>query len=247
MRYHSNELLAATFEVATYEELTPIFDQLEIIQSESYPSKFLAKKISEVGANSIANIFRDGEATGYLDILNQISSSLGLENIERSQPALIKLDDHEQGHIGTEGMDQIATAIHRLEDAILGNIAQNIHRNLSAEQKAIFDREVSEKLKDFDAAAKAKVIGAGGLLAIGNVGGFATYTTVSSLLHLVSGGLLGFGAYTTASTVISIALGPVGWGVLGLYFLKRVSSPKLKKLLPIALCVTLIRKRHLYG
>jgi hypothetical protein len=243
VRYYSNDILAHTFEQANYSELSPIFNQLGIIQSETYPSRFLAKKVTEEGGNAIANIFRDGEATGYLDMLNQISSGLGLENIQRSQPETLRFDDSQMGQITPNSRSRVDGAILRLENSILDHISQKIHESLDSEQKAAFSREISEKLKDFDNATKAKLLGAGGLLSVGSMGGFATYTTMSSLLHFISAGTLGFGAYTAASTVLSIALGPAGWATLGVFALVRSSSPKLKKLLPIVLTVALIRKR----
>lgn len=243
MRYYSNDILACTFEQATYEELSPIFSQLGMIQSETYPSKFLAKKVTEAGGNAIANIFRDGESTGYLDILNQISSGLGLVNVERSNSDGLRFDDSQIVRITPNTRSRVEGAILRLESAILDHISQKIQENMTQLQRDAFSREISEKFKDFDDVTKAKLLGAGGVLSVGSMGGFATYTAMSSLLHFISAGTLGFSAYTAASTVLSLVLGPVGWTTLGAFALIRSSSPKLKKLLPIVITVALIRKR----
>ena len=91
-------------------------------------------------------------------------------------------------------------------------------------------------------------LSSGGLLAA-NLGGFATYTMASSLLAGVGSTLgvtLPFAAYTTLSSTLSVVLGPVGIGALGLWGLHKITSPNIKVTILIVLAVAAIRERLLF-
>ena len=91
-------------------------------------------------------------------------------------------------------------------------------------------------------------LSSGGLLAA-NLGGFATYTMASSLLAGVGSTLgvtLPFAAYTTLSSTLSVVLGPVGIGALGLWGLPKITSPNIKVTILIVLAVAAIRERLLF-
>ena len=91
-------------------------------------------------------------------------------------------------------------------------------------------------------------LSSGGLLAA-NLGGFATYTMASSLLAGVGSTLgvtLPFATYTTLSSTLSVVLGPVGIGALGLWGLHKITSPNIKVTILIVLAVAAIRERLLF-
>lgn len=77
----------------------------------------------------------------------------------------------------------------------------------------------------------------------GNLGGFATYTLVSSVLSTLSLGTLGFGAYTAASSAVSVILGPVGWVALGTAGVYALGKPELKKTIPLVAMIGMVRQR----
>jgi uncharacterized protein YaaW (UPF0174 family) len=243
MRYYSNNNLAKVIAMATYEELSPIYEQLGMIQSGNYPSKFLAKKICDQGGNKVLNLFKDGEVTSYLEILNQLSTSFGFENLSRTHPWLLKEDDSSSDSYMTH--KEIDAIIFQMENLILVSIYEKIYKSMSKDQLNYFFKKIASEFGESDEKTRAKILATGGVLAIGNIGGFATYTAMSSLLSVASGGALGFGAYTAASSVLSIVLGPVGWMSLGIYALYKAGSPKLNKMLPIIICVALIRRKYL--
>ena len=91
-------------------------------------------------------------------------------------------------------------------------------------------------------------LSSGGVLAA-NLGGFATYTMASSLLA-GAGSTLGmtlpFAAYTTLSSTLSVVLGPVGIGALGLWGLHKITSPNIKVTILIVLAVAAIRERLIF-
>lgn len=91
-------------------------------------------------------------------------------------------------------------------------------------------------------------LSSGGLLAA-NLGGFATYTMASSLLAGVGSTLgmtLPFAAYTTLSSALSVALGPIGIGALGLWGLHKITSPNLKVTILVVLSIASIRERLIF-
>ncbi len=75
------------------------------------------------------------------------------------------------------------------------------------------------------------------------MGGFATYTLMSTILSAASFGTLSFGAYTLASSALSLVLGPVGWVVLGALAVKKLGSPDKAKVIRLAATCALISER----
>jgi hypothetical protein len=81
------------------------------------------------------------------------------------------------------------------------------------------------------------------LLALGNAGGFATYTLMSTVLSTVSLGTLSFGAYTFASSALSVVLGPIGWVGLGLYGIHKLGAPDKAQVVRLAATCAVISQR----
>ena len=80
-------------------------------------------------------------------------------------------------------------------------------------------------------------------MVVGNLGGFATYTLMSSVLSTISLGTLGFGAYTAVSSALSVILGPVGWVALGTAGVYALGKPELKKTIPLVAMIGMVRQR----
>lgn len=247
MRFYSNFHLVSLLDDADLEELHPIFEQVEMPVQKSYPKHFLVKRISELGGNALTNMLRVGEATGYLDILIQIATLFGITN-QKTQWKLICKRDDSAGSLGRLASDEqiaeIARTVVEIEDQILQHVAEQLYRRLTPEQKLGIDLQLKELARTALGNPRVIAAGAGGLLMLGSLGGFATYTLLSSLLHAVSFGTLSFGAYTAASSALSVFLGPVGWAVLGAYSLFALGSPRQKKLVPVVLTIALIRRKH---
>jgi hypothetical protein len=84
-----------------------------------------------------------------------------------------------------------------------------------------------------------------GLLAAAQMSGFGVYMLGSTLLGAINGALglgLGFGAFTGLSSAISAIIGPIGWGVLGLFAAFKLAAPNYKKILPVVITVVMYRK-----
>ena len=109
-----------------------------------------------------------------------------------------------------------------------------------------FDDKVNEVVKDFDVNQLGKLTGTAGIMVLANLGGFATYTFLTSMMSVVSFGTLGFGAYTAATSLLSIMIGPVGWAGLGLLVIFTFGKAKMSQLMPIVATVGAIRQRVKY-
>ena len=109
-----------------------------------------------------------------------------------------------------------------------------------------FDNSINQVVNEFGDNSHSGLVGTAGLMAIANLGGFATYTLLTSFMSAVSFGSLGFGAYTAATSLLSIAIGPVGWIALGSYAVFSLGKPSMSKLMPIVATVGAIRQRIKY-
>lgn len=109
-----------------------------------------------------------------------------------------------------------------------------------------FDSAINEVSKKFNTNDFEKLTGTAGIMAIANLGGFATYTLLTSMMSVVSMGTLGFGAYTAATTLLSIIIGPVGWAGLGIFTIFSIGKPNMSKMILIIATIGAIRQRIKY-
>jgi uncharacterized protein YaaW (UPF0174 family) len=146
--------------------------------------------------------------------------------------------------IEREGRNDRELEVHLVQSAFEKMVAA-----MDEKDRKLLEHEISKYAeehlgkKNFDIA-----LSTGGLLAA-NLGGFATYTMASSLLAGVGSTLgvtLPFAAYTTLSSTLSVVLGPVGIGALGLWGLHKISSPNIKITILVVLAVAAIRERLIF-
>lgn len=132
-----------------------------------------------------------------------------------------------------------------VELAIIQKMFSDIHNNLSEDELNELLRSIpgSERVKPEDLRAIAA--GAGGVVLL-QAGGFATYVAASTVVGAISGVLgvtLPFVIYTGMSKAISIAIGPVGWVLLGAWGIHSIASPKYKRLAPAIVAIATVRSR----
>jgi uncharacterized protein YaaW (UPF0174 family) len=117
---------------------------------------------------------------------------------------------------------------------------------MNEKDRKLLEHEISKYAEEHLGKKNFNIaLSSGGLLAA-NLGGFATYTMASSLLAGVGSTLgvtLPFAAYTTLSSTLSVVLGPVGFGALGLWGLHKITSPNIKVTILVVLAVAAIRER----
>jgi len=109
-----------------------------------------------------------------------------------------------------------------------------------------FDAQLSQTVNQYDSSQLGKITGTAGLMVLANLGGFATYTFLTSMMSTLSFGTLGFGTYTAATSFLSVVIGPVGWAGLGLWAIITLGKPDMNKMILLVATLSAIRQRTLY-
>jgi len=254
----SNKELRKLLEKATKEERLALTKLIKPKKTNAYSAKKLQVIICELGGNNIINYVREG-GTGYLDILDdvldklEIKKSLSYEKVEKFDRLVspfnntfmkfespLEYKKSEAKKLGIRYAEEV-------EEKIILKLLEDAYKNMSKEEKKDFDEQIFLATKKLDISNNQEyIVGSAGLLAVGNLGGFATYTLLTSLMSTVSFGTLGFGAYTAATSLLSILLGPVGWVGVGVFAAYTYGAPEYKKIIPIVAIIGAIRQRVKY-
>ena len=70
-------------------------------------------------------------------------------------------------------------------------------------------------------------------------------TVVGAITHAL-GVTLPFAFYTSMSSTISVAIGPLGWGLLAAWGVHKIGAPNEEKTVPAVLLVAAVRQRLIY-
>lgn len=248
MRFLSNTTLLDVLKLATKEELVSLTSLIEERKVEN-PSeiKVIRDEISSMGGHSFTNILRLGEGTGYLDILDDIAAELNIKGIPSYNCEVKYFDELDNLKYSREESLELGIKYTKnVEEKIILKILELSYEKMSKEEKKSFDEQINEIANKFDSNSKTYLTGGAGLIALGNLGGFATYTFLTTSLSTLSIGTLGFATYTGATSLLSVLLGPIGWASLGAIAVLTLGSPNTKKLIPIVATIGAIRQRIEY-
>ena len=270
-RFISNEGLVELLSRASADERLALTRTLAPSASIAWSPKSLQTEASTAGGHGVANFFRGG-GTGYIDIVDDIIDELKIPDIpkydglfkegilvhELDKFSTVRSTPEAQARQAQRGrrtkpfteaeiphLIQLGHEYCELaEQKILLKVLQVTYDKLDPQQRAKFDAEVAKVAAQFGKNdPTGKLAGAAGLMAIANLGGFATYMLMSSVLSTLSLGMLGFGAYTAASSALSVILGPVGWLALGATTAYTLGKAELKKTIPFVVTAAMIRQR----
>lgn len=240
--------------------------------SSASSSWALQRDIGLAGGHGVFNFFRGGKGVNYLEVAYDVANELGLlsteellgkfenkyfrrdlETYSEPQPApevdeLLKEFLLKSEALSDEEIAKLICAsvryVENLELKVICHVLNSSYEKLSSSERQKFDAEVSRVATQFKLDKDPSTFaGAAGVMAIANLGGFATYTLMSSLMSAVSFGTLGFGAYTAASSMLSLAIGPIGWLALGSVAAYKLGKPELEKTIPFVATVGVIRQR----
>lgn len=96
------------------------------------------------------------------------------------------------------------TSLKKEKEDIPGAIEKKENEVLDAmERVEKFNEHLSETVLKFNSSSIGTITGTAGLMALANLGGFATYTFLTSMMSALSFGTLGFGAYTAATSFLA--------------------------------------------
>lgn len=247
-KFISNSVLREVLEKATDDEKLSLTKILSQHQKKQYSSIKLQKEICEMGGHGIVNIWR-GQGTGYLDIVDEVADELKISGLPSYNLRVKYYEEIESLRFRKEESRQKGIKYaEEAEEKIILKLLELIYCSdkLSAAEKEEFDKQINKVAKKFDSSISQNLAGTAGLVVLGNLGGFATYTFLTTALSTISMGTLGFGAYTAATSLLSIALGPVGWAGLGIAGVLALGKPEYEKLIPIVAIIGAIRQRIKY-
>ncbi len=251
-RFLSNINLRNLLLNATRKERLQLTQILDNTRTSPYGYVTLQREICECGGHSVTNFFR-GQGTGYIDIVDDVANKLKIKGLtpyyssDINKITLSKIDEKKNLALPWyEAKKRGEAYLREAEDKILIKILEQTYENMSPSERLEFDKLINEVANDFGENPSKKLAGTAGLMAIANMGGFATYTLLTTTMSAISMGTLGFGAYTTATTALSVAIGPVGWAGLGLAGVYTLGKPKYKKIIPLVATIAMIRQRIEY-
>lgn len=234
IKYISNIELKKLLSDATYEERLEL---TKLLQDKDENVATVALDYTELHHQIISN-------SSYLKLLVDIANKLKFNNVQSYYSKVIKydkVDDLEYDY--NKATERGLKYAHYLEDKITLKLLGEIYENMNDKEKALFNQTLKEVAEKNGQSSNKNLVGAAGLLVLGNMGGFATYTFLTTMMSTLSFGALGFGAYTAATSLLSVALGPVGWIGLGVYALYKLGQPDYKKLIPVVVTIGMIRNR----
>ncbi|MBH9974044.1 MULTISPECIES: DUF3944 domain-containing protein [Commensalibacter] len=181
--------------------------------------KNIASEIQLFGANSIISLFRLGKGVLYREVLEDVCSKLKVNYNTKSETAVI-------------------------ERNLLQKIVEDSLENLSQEDKIKLakDMGISDPLLLTGEALTSSLIFAF------KQGGFKSYQLTLKVVNIIWKALFGKGlSFATNSTIaktLSIATGPIGWTVTGLWTLNDIASPAYRVTIPSVIQVAQLRIKH---
>ena len=242
----SNQVLRDILIEATEDERLAITKIFKNKKEKAYSAKKLQKKISMEGGNEIANMYR-GQGTGYLDIVDDVLGELEITGLPAYSSKVASYDEVSLlNYSRTKSMNKGIKYAEKAESKIILFLLSKVYEEMTEKDKISFDLKMNDVAKKYGSDAKQYLSGTAGLIIFGNLGGFATYTFLTTTLSTLSLGTLGFGAYTAATTMLAVILGPIGWTSLGIGALYYSSKGDLIKLIRIVITVGVIRQRINY-
>lgn len=245
-KFISNQVLRELLGKATYEEKLSLTKILEKSRNKPFDETRLQEEICSEGGHGIVNLWR-GQGTGYLDIVDEVADELKIKNIP-SYNFKVKYFEEIQNleYDKKTSKDKGIEYAELVEEKIILKLLELVYEELDENKKKEFDKQITEVAKQFDSSINKTLTGTAGLIVLGNLGGFATYTFLSTALSTISMGALGFGAYTAATSLLSLFLGPIGWAGLGIAGVFVLGKPEYEKLIPIVAIIGSIRQRIKY-
>jgi len=247
-KFLSNGVLVDLLSNATKEEKLDLTLLLDDKQHKNYNTLDFQRNICHQGGHNVANLYR-GQGTGYLDILNDIAEKLEIKGLTPYQGAVNELsvsDFDEVSSLKTEqgiGILLGKEYAERAEEKITLKLLEITYEKMSPEEKCVFDKRINEVAQKYGSDPTKKLAGSAGLVILGNLGGFATYTLLTTTMSAISMGTLSFGVYTTATSALSVVLGPIGWVGLGAAAVYAYGKPKYEKMIPLVVTLGAIRQR----
>lgn len=230
----SSAILTEVLNRADQEERGALSEVLKKGGAKPGSAAELGARVCASAGNSVGNFLRGGRGISYAELLHDASGHLKVDEVKSMYTALsgglsLAELDRVRSQIAL-GVDPdlrlriVSDYVDELERKLLAKLIAVAYEQATPEQRARIDAALADFAKTVGSNKLAGLSTPAALLVLGNLGGFATYTLMSTVLGALSFGTLGFGAYTFASSLLSVALGPVGVISLAAYGVYKLGS-----------------------
>ena len=219
--------------------------------------------------HTLVNLFRGNYDPDYVEILCEVADKLKIPCKYRkpgeSSPwwdCYYKKDVVDRCEVhNNPDIEQIEDLIiikyfELVKESVIKEKGSDAWKNVEVEMRTNINKLHSEgKISDHDFAklgvATKGSIGLSTLVMSGELSGFAIYKLATVALFAVSRvmgmSLAVAGAGATLSSALSIALGPLGWGLTVFGLLVSLGGTSWKKTIPTVFVIACLRKQQIYG
>lgn len=252
-KYLSSARLIEVLTRAEPEERDALTKALHDGPSKALSPNELQAEICTAAGHYFGNILRGGAGITYAQLLFDAAAHLKVEDVKsRYLPhheglcitELDRLSANKAKHVQPDVRRKLVDAyVDELERKLLAKLMVVAYERATPKQRAAVDAKMAELTKSPEGKNLSGLSTSAALLVVGNLGGFATYTVMSTVLSAFSLGTLGFGAYTFASSLLSVVLGPVGWLSLAAYGLFKLGSADAGKTVRLAATCAMTSQR----
>lgn len=252
-KYLSSAMLIEVLTRAEHEERVALTKALQDGATRALTSPELQAAICAAAGHALGNFVRGGTGVPYAELLLDAAKYLKVEDVKSRYSSLhedlclVELDgltSERTKHVQPDVRLKLVDAyVDELERKILAKLMVVAYERATPEQRAAVDAKLAELAKSPEGKNLSGLSTSAALLVIGNLGGFATYTLMSTVLSALSLGTLGFGAYTLASSLLSVVLGPAGWLSLAAYGLFKLGSADEGRKVRLAATCAMVSQR----
>jgi len=174
----------------------------------------IKKELSLMGGNTFMNIFRNN-GVSYREILTDVCEKL---NVPFNKKANLE----------------------RIERCLLEKVLEDAWEKMSPEEKEEVMKDVEKETSSF-----GKQAGAAALLGAFNAGGFASYklavVIANSVAKFVFGKGLTLAANATLTRALSVATGPIGIALTGIWTAISIAGPAYRVTIPATVYIASLR------
>ena len=248
----SSRMMFETLERATVEELLELTRALDGQEDASAPlaTAPLVERIGIAGRSGLTTAATLGRAS-YLEMLRDAAEAIGADRVwwtARTGPTggdLASIDAARGLSLRDPSQRDAAAALQawvdELETEVLRSILGMLQLRLAPTQRTRLAQAVLLRAGRHGIDLSDSVT-PGGDLSVLHLGGFATYTALSSALGFAAAALPALSGYTLASSLLGAMLGPAGHPVLGDAPAGRAIGPNARRVLRLVAIVAMIRQ-----
>ena len=184
----------------------------------------------------------DTEGLSYVKNLNEIIKDEKIEGMKCRYESYYdrKLNDEQPYR------RRCVAYIEEAEEKISEHALKRLYDEMTPEQKDDYVENANRLAKEVSLHSSIKYTIPLGLMGVAQLGGFATYTLMSTVLSSVSASTLSFSTYVSASTGMSFLIGTGGISIVAIIALSECFSANTQKIIPIVVIIGDIRRRIKY-